>query len=187
MPRKKTILTDHQSTQSSHPEMKPKSKTGDTNQDKNDTIRIIKTGNCPSLSGQSELGYQVGVNANEEIMLRVVSNSGGGQFNRDHWSAFIDLENHLLLDPKGITSLALHPFFKGMSANSPAFLLAVLLAEGIVNPSESKRRCYDLGDSKPFLESMRLLAAETTPQKRQPRKKSSSRKPSPPKAGPKEN
>lgn len=73
-----------------------------------------------------------------------------------------------------------HPFFKGMSANSPAFLLAVLLAEGIVQPSESKRRCYDLGDSKSFLEEMHALAAETTPQKQPARKKVVSRIPSPP-------
>jgi hypothetical protein len=44
----------------------------------------------------------------------------------------------------------LYPLFQGRSMNSPAFLLAVLKAEGLVKPLGDKKRGYERVDSAEF-------------------------------------
>ena len=45
----------------------------------------------------------------------------------------------------------------GKSVNTPAFLLATLVKEGILAPVPDKKRHYQLGDAKPFLAEMDKL------------------------------
>jgi hypothetical protein len=63
-----------------------------------------KEANCPTSSGKSILGYQVGTDDSGAIYLKVSSNDGGGFF----------------------------------SANTPGFLIAVLCAEGLLEPMPKK-------------------------------------------------
>ncbi len=123
-------------------------------------IRVLKVGTCPSLSGKSNLTYHVGCNARSEIQLRIHANTGGGFFN-DDWVSLDAIRQQL---EKGkpeepITSFALHPIFRGRSANTPSFLFAVLLKEGFVQASRSKKRCYERLEPKAFMAEVKGLIA----------------------------
>ncbi len=50
-------------------------------------------------------------------------------------------------DDKPVTSIHLFKLFKGKSSNTPGFLLAVLLSEGILEPFQGKKRQYALSES----------------------------------------
>lgn len=127
-----------------------------------DAVRVLKIGRCPSLSEKSELGYEVGVDAATSILFRVVSNSGNGRFN-SIWVSLTDigkLLNHKSSDP--ITSRVLHPLFQGKSSNSPAFVFAALMAEGLVIAGEEKDSGYLLGDIEGFKKAVSDFAIAST-------------------------
>jgi hypothetical protein len=126
-------------------------------------IRILKIGTCPTLSGRSELTYHIGSNTDGEVYIRVVQNSGNGQFNAD-WVPVTLIERLLTEQPadKPMTSRVLLPVFRGKSSNSPAFLFAVLKAEGLVKTGAEKDSGYLLGDIKGFREAVAALIAAGT-------------------------
>ncbi|MEY3788110.1 MAG: hypothetical protein RLZ75_2317, partial [Pseudomonadota bacterium] len=73
------------------------------------------------------------------------------------------------------TSFALYSLLKGKSNNTPAFLIAALLEEGIVRRSLTEKRCYELCDVsvfmtkiKPLLESKTVSKEEPTSSKKKP-------------------
>ena len=114
-------------------------------------IRVLKSGTCPSLSGKSKLGYEVGCGVNSDLRVRVSKNSGTGFFSKD-WIAWDDLGGVLGKgNGKSITSGSLAPLFKGRSINTAGFLLAVLKCEGLVRPMAGKARCYERLDGTAFL------------------------------------
>ncbi len=124
-------------------------------------VRILKIGTCPSLSGRSTLTYHIGGGSLADLQFRVVANSGSGQFNAD-WVALEDIRKRLDQHPadKPLTSHVLQPIFRGKSSNSPAFLFAVLKAEGLVKAAAEKDGGYLLGDIEAFTaEALALVAA----------------------------
>ncbi len=139
-----------------------------------ETIRTLKTGNCSSRSGKSKLTYLIGADANSEIHFRIHSNTGNGFFNND----WIPLETLLeLLSKSGgaFTSFALYPLLKGKSNNTPAFIIAALLEEGIIHRSTSLKRCYDLSSLnifmdriKPLIDVKTIIKEESKPSKKKP-------------------
>lgn len=114
-------------------------------------IRVLKIGSCPTLSGRSELTYHLGRHEDESIYLRIVQNTGNGQFNPD-WVALMQIEKLLVEHPTNqvMSSTVMRPVFQGKSSNSPAFLFAVLKAEGMVKASEDKDGGYLLGNIEAF-------------------------------------
>ncbi|WP_374343403.1 hypothetical protein [Azonexus sp.] len=126
-------------------------------------MRVLRIRSTPSLSGRSELTYQVGCNTEGEIHFRVVKNTGSGQFNSD-WVALLLIETLLSEHPatKPMTSGALRSVFRHRSSNSPAFLLAALKAESLVLPGETKDSGYHLGDFLAFRQAMSALIAIDT-------------------------
>ena len=138
------------------------------------TIHTIKTGNCPSRSGKSKLTYLIGADSDSEIHFRIHGNTGNGFFNND----WIPLETILeLLGKSGgaFTSFTLHPLLKGKSNNTPAFLIASLLEEGIIHQSVSEKRCYEMSDVsmfmakiKPLMEAKTVIEKESKPSKKKP-------------------
>lgn len=67
------------------------------------------------------------------------------------------------------TSRVLNPLFTGKSANTPGFLMAVLKNEGLVRPSTSKRRCWQLGNVEAFEQQVvAMLNAPSTQKKKSP-------------------
>ena len=126
-------------------------------------IRILKIATCSTLSGRSQLTYQVGRNAESEVFIRVTQNSGNGQFNSD-WIPLVTIEKLLTAHPadKPMSSRVLLPVFRSKSSNSPAFLFACLLAEGLVKAGAEKDSAYLLGDVEIFKQGMAALIAAGT-------------------------
>ncbi len=90
-------------------------------------ISVIKIEQCPSLSGRSQLTYQLGKDADSGIHLRITRNSSSGQFNAN-WVALSLIESLFSEHPEGkpLTSTAIRPAYEGKSTNSPAFLFAAM-------------------------------------------------------------
>jgi hypothetical protein len=55
------------------------------------------------------------------------------------------------------TSLVLQSLFRGKSMNNPAFLLAVLLSEGLVGPAPGQKRCHHRVNPDRFLAETKAL------------------------------
>lgn len=126
-------------------------------------MRVLKIASTPSLSGRSELTYQVGCNAEGEICMRIVQNTGSGQFNSD-WVA-LSMVEQLLSEhsaAKPITSAILHPIFRFKSSNSPAFVFSALKAESLVLPGETKDSGYTVGDIEAYKQAMSALIVSDT-------------------------
>ena len=137
-------------------------------------IRTLKTGNCSSRSGKSKLTYLIGADSASEIHFRINGNTGNGFFNND-WVPLKTILELLTKAGGAFTSYALHPLLKGKSNNTPAFLIASLLEEGIIHRSVSEKRCYEMSDVsvfmakiKPLLEAKTVIEKESKPTKKKP-------------------
>jgi len=121
-------------------------------------IRVLKTASCPSLSGKSNLTFNVGCNTVGEIQFQVTGNDGGGYWN-DDWVAQSSIQAVLDRLPKGspITSATFRSIYPSKSTNSPGFLAAVLRDIGLLQPSKDKPRCYELGSPNDFISEVNAL------------------------------
>jgi hypothetical protein len=124
-------------------------------------VQVLKEANCPTSSGKSILGYQVGTDDSGAIYLKVASNDGGGFFSTE-WIAFADIQAAVEAWPEdqGVTSMTFRKIFRGKSANTPGFLIAVLCAEGLLEPMPKKQRVHQVCDPAPFLASVEELKKE---------------------------
>jgi hypothetical protein len=118
-------------------------------------VCVLKAGTCPTLSGRGSLKYEIGTDDAANVAIRLTGNSGGGFFN----GTWVQLEavTKILQSPhvkKGLSSTSLLPLYRGGSANSPAFLAAVLKAEGVIRLQEGKTRSYEVADLQGFLASV---------------------------------
>jgi hypothetical protein len=118
-------------------------------------VRILKVAGCPTLSGKSTLTYHVGSQGTPDILFRVYANSGGGLFSNE-WVAASDIQRALSKSAL-ITAFSLHPVFKGKSANTAGFLLAVLKEEGLIGRSPDNPRCYAATESPEFVAEVQAL------------------------------
>ena len=118
------------------------------------TITPLRKGACKTLEGQGKLDYELGTDDHGDLHWRITRNSGGGFFS-DEWVSFSSIRSALEEWPQArpMTSLVLRSLFKGRSANNPSFLLATLLAEGVVTLLEGRRRQYAKSDLDAFLAS----------------------------------
>ena len=120
--------------------------------------RILKNASCPTLSNNGTLSYHIGINANDELLIRIASNSGSGYFSSE-WVPVKMLLNLLGSADKPLTSYALLTLFKGKSVNTPAFLFAALKNEGLVATDTANPRCYALMPTDAFMAQMTTLKA----------------------------
>lgn len=121
-------------------------------------VRIVKSSTCKSLSGKSELSYHIACDSDNEIYFRIADNSGNGFFSCE-WVKLSDIEAVFdsMKKGEGITSFHLDSLFIGKSVNTPAFLLAVLKAEGLVEPQPLRQRAHDRLPTKDFQEGIFAL------------------------------
>ena len=120
-------------------------------------FRVLKSGTCPSLSGRSKLTYEFAVGPSNRLHVRIAKNSGGGFFH-DRWVQWERVQ--AVLDKSGTKPLLCHtlePLFKGLSVNTPGFLLAALKHEGLVVDHAEVARCYQRADPAPFFQEMKAL------------------------------
>ena len=151
-----------------------------------DSMRVLTSGTCETLTGSSRLTYHVGSLPDGEVYLRVIGNTGGGLFSQE-WISLRDILTSLKKRPEGkaITSILLNPLFRGKSANTPGFLLAVLLHEKVIRSMQGKLRRHELMDPSAFTAKVEKLMASGTqvkvkpsqkPARSAPKKKSVTRK-----------
>ena len=58
--------------------------------------------------------------------------------------------------------MTLRPLFQGKSVNTPAFLLAALSAEKLLEPMPKKKRCHVACDDSSFLAAIEHLKGKST-------------------------
>lgn len=124
-------------------------------------LRILKVGTCTNVSGKHKLTYHIGCDADEVIHFRMYDNSGGGYFSTE-WVQLNVMLKAIEDGPKPTTSFALYDLFKGKSVNTPAFLLAALLNEGLMQIHPDEQRCYASVDNANFYAEMKQLIAANT-------------------------
>lgn len=126
-----------------------------------DSKRIIKINDCSSLSKASTLTYHIGCDDKQSVYFRIHANTGGGFFNAE-WIALSDIQKAFDSWPvdNPITSFALNNLFTGKSANSPAFLMAILKEEGIIATLKGKHRTHEYIEPTEFLEVMSKLISD---------------------------
>ena len=148
---KKTIKKKAVKKSSSPKKTTPKKKS--TTKHEEPTLKIIQTAKCQTVSNKSSLTYNVGVDDKKDIFIRVYSNSGGGYFSNE-WVSLNHITSILSDAPADntITSINLIPLFTGKSVNTPGYLLAVLLKEGLLTPfEEGKKRQYVFSGADKFM------------------------------------
>jgi hypothetical protein len=126
-----------------------------TNDNTENPIQVLKESTCKTSSGKSTLTYQVGVDESNGIQLKVSGNDGGGFWSAE-WVSFTDIQAALKEWPEdqGVTSMTFRKVFRGKSANTPGFLIAVLVAEAILEPVPDKKRLHQACDPAAFLASV---------------------------------
>lgn len=124
----------------------------------NEEFRILKISTCPSLSGRSNLTYQL-ASKGEDIHLRIVANSAGGLFSKE----WLSLDQVKISADVPFTVSSLHNIFKGKSVNTSSFFLAILRAECLIKNNEEKSRTYLGCDPTAFHSAMEeLMKAEVS-------------------------
>ncbi|MEH6583496.1 MAG: hypothetical protein V7754_16285 [Halioglobus sp.] len=106
-------------------------------------IQVIKEANCKSLEGSATLTYLVGTDESAAIHFKISGNTGGGYWSAE-WIGFDQIQAAFKAwgTDSPITSMALRPLFKGKSVNTPSFMLAVLSAEGLLEPMPKRKRRF---------------------------------------------
>ena len=120
-----------------------------------DSITIVKTATCETLTRKSKLTYQIGTLPDGEVYVRIHKNTGNGFFSNE-WIALADIQKTIAKIPAGkpVTAIVLDPLFQGRSVNTPGFLLAVLVHEQLLVPMEGKKRSHEAVSSTEFREKV---------------------------------
>jgi hypothetical protein len=144
-----------------------------------DAIRVLRSGNCPSLSGKSKLTYEFRLDDKAGWHVRIAKSSGTGYFSKD-WIPMEHVQRVLAKNgAKPISCHTLGPIFKGRSVNTPGFVLAVLKHVGLVQTSPENPRNYQLLDGQAFFAELEeaARAATTGTKPLAPKKKAASKAP----------
>jgi hypothetical protein len=131
----------------------------------NPDMKILKKASCKSISAKSSLLYEIALDQDNEIHVRVTKNTGGGFFS-DEWIAMKDIQSVMEEHPAGtpVTSFLLQPLFHGKSVNTPAFLLAALANEKLLVPITGKKR--SLEPTEDFTAMVEKMTSSKTPNKK---------------------
>jgi hypothetical protein len=105
-----------------------------------------------AMSRKSNLSYELGQDSAKGFHYRIVSCDGGGFFSPE-WVAWTAIQTAIQTAIKKsvgpLTSLCLRPLFKGKSVNTSGYLLAALVAEGLLEPLPKKIRHFRLTGNNP--------------------------------------
>lgn len=103
-------------------------------------IRVLKEGSCPSLTGRSTLGYELGLDDHSELYLRLISNTGSGFFSKE-WVACSVIEQ-LITGASELTSTSFKALFPHKSVNTGGFVMAVIKALGLIQTNVGNSRWH---------------------------------------------
>jgi hypothetical protein len=123
-------------------------------------VKVINSATCLSLSGKSNITYQVGTDPDSNIYLRIYENSGGGFYSRE-WVPLAEVQKLIDAAPKDrpLSSWSLHQLFRGKSVNTPAFFMAALVHEKWLRILKGKKRGLEVLDEAPFMAKLEKLTA----------------------------
>jgi hypothetical protein len=130
-------------------------------------VKVISSATCLSLSGKSNITYQVGTDPEANIYLRIYGNTGGG-FYSPEWVPLAEVQKFIADAPKDkpLSSWSLHPLFRGKSVNTPAFFMAALVHEKWLRILKGKKRGLEVLDEAPFMTKLeKLTAGKASPKK----------------------
>jgi hypothetical protein len=122
-------------------------------------IRVLKIATCKSLSGSSDLTYHLGCDAQDNLHIRLWSNSAGGLHSK-HWFSLAAILAKLTAD-KPITSGTLRQVCPG-SRNNGGFILAALQQEGLVKPIAGAEHGMSRVEPTAYLAEVQALIAAGT-------------------------
>jgi hypothetical protein len=138
-----------------------------------DSLTVVKTATCDTLTKKSKLTYQIGTLPDGEVYVRIHKNSGNGFFSNE-WISLADIQNTIAEIPAGkpVTAIVLGDLFQGRSVNTPGFLLAVLVQEKLLVPMQGKKRSHEPVSPAEFREQVQRLVSAKGKPKAAPRKTS---------------
>jgi hypothetical protein len=131
---------------------------------KKQEMRILKTGECPSLSGKSTLTYQIACNSDNEVHVALTGNSGGGHLNSD-WVSLEEIYSILSSQKKPVTSGALQDLYQGKSSNNASFTAAILLSLSVLKVSPGNKH-YNLVGQAEYKKVVQALIGSPTKKKK---------------------
>lgn len=106
------------------------------------TIETVFTGECPSLSGRSNLKFAIGRHPEDGgLHLRIVSNDGGGMF-YDGW-AEAERIDAIVKGSSELTAKAFQALHPGRSVNTAGFVLASLKQLGLIRTNVENTRLHE--------------------------------------------
>lgn len=122
-------------------------------------VKVINSATCLSLSGKSNITYQIGTDPDSNVYLRIYANTGGGFFSPE-WVPLDEVQKFIADAPKDkpLSSWSLHPLFRGKSVNTPAFFMAALVHEKWLRILKGKKRGLEILDEAPFMAKLEKLA-----------------------------
>jgi hypothetical protein len=128
-------------------------------------IRIIKITDCGKLTAPNTttLTYNLGVADSSNIHFRVTDNKTGGLFSTE-WIALDAILDTVKDKPdaKPFNALIFDRLFTYRSANNAGFLVAALLAEGVLQRYKETKRIVIIGEPDKFLEELKPLMNSDT-------------------------
>jgi hypothetical protein len=128
-------------------------------------IRIIKITDCGKLTAPkiTTLTYNLGVDGSSNIHFRTTDNKTGGLFSPEWIALDVILESvKAIADAKPFSALIFDRLFSYRSANNAGFLVAALLAEGVLQRYKKTKRMLVLGNPDKFLEDSQPLVDSDT-------------------------
>jgi hypothetical protein len=137
-----------------------------------DSVNVVKTSSCDTLTRKSKLTYQIGTLPDGEVYVRIHKNTGNGFFSNE-WIALQDIQKTVAEIPAGkpVTAIVLGDLFMGRSVNTPGFLLAVLVQEKLLVPMQGKKRSHEPVSPAEFQDKIRRLVSGKSKPKAASRKK----------------
>ena len=123
-------------------------------------IRIIKIAECGKLTAPDaiSLTYNIGVADSSNIHFRVTDNKTGGLFSPEWIALDVILDTvKTAADVKPFSALIFDRLFTYRSANNAGFLVAALLAEGVLQRHKETKRMVIMGDAAKFLAELKPL------------------------------
>jgi hypothetical protein len=128
-------------------------------------IRIIKIADFGKLTSPetTTLTYNLGVDASSNIHFRITDNKTGGLFSPE-WIALDAILDTVKTAPdaKPFSALIFDRLFTYRSANNAGFLVAALLAEGVLQRYKETKRMLMLGNPDEFLADIKPLVDSDT-------------------------
>jgi hypothetical protein len=114
---------------------------------------------CQSLTERSLLTFQAGHDPrNNEPLLRISRNSGGGMFCKD-WAP-ISLFDTILAKADPVTARTFNDVHPGKSINTGGFILAVLKDLGVVQSKDDNTRHHERVPGVTVLQALATRIAE---------------------------